>query len=128
LTALKHVTIAFTTATEGKNVQSVLDLVNEIYKQATTKISTGRINKAFDKIQSERSGAAKQGGKLPRIYYATQIAVNPITILMFVNDPGLFDENYRRYIVGRLQMLLPISEVPIRLLARQRIRQKKQNL
>jgi predicted GTPase len=39
-------------------------------------------------------------------------------MMMFVNDPGLFDENHRRYIVGRLRDLLPVAEVPIRLLAR----------
>ncbi len=48
----------------------------------------------------------------------TQVAVNPVTFVMFVNDPGLFDENYRRFIASRLRELLPIPEVPIRLLAR----------
>jgi predicted GTPase len=38
--------------------------------------------------------------------------------MMFVNDPGLFDEAHRRFIAGRLRDLLPIPEVPIRLLAR----------
>jgi predicted GTPase len=38
--------------------------------------------------------------------------------MMFVNDLGLFDENYRRFVIGRLRELLPVAEVPIRLLAR----------
>jgi predicted GTPase len=37
---------------------------------------------------------------------------------MFVNNPELFEENYRRFIIGRLRELLPVEEVPIRLLAR----------
>jgi GTP-binding protein len=52
------------------------------------------------------------------VYYVTQIAANPVTILMFVNNPALFDENYRRFVTGRLRDLLPVAEVPIRLLAR----------
>jgi len=119
LPGLKYVPIAFTTATEAKNIQSVLDLAAEIFKQATTPIPTAKLNKAFEVIKQERVGAAKRGrGGWPKIYYATQIAVNPITILMFVNRPALFEENYRRFIVGRLRELLPIAEVPIRLLAR----------
>ena len=55
---------------------------------------------------------------MPKIYYATQVAINPVTILMFVNRPELFDDNYRRFVVGRLQEMLPIEEVPVRLLAR----------
>jgi GTP-binding protein len=118
LPALKYAPIAFTTATEHRNVQSVLDLSAELFKQATTWITTGRLNKAFETIRNERAAPQKRGLRWPRIYYVTQIAVNPVTILMFVNDPALFDENYRRFVTGRLRDLLPIAEVPIRLLAR----------
>lgn len=119
LPGLKSAPIAFTTATEAKNVQGVLDLAAEIFKQTTTQISTARLNRVFEIIKQEKVGAAKRGkGGWPKIYYATQIAVNPITILMFVNKPELFEENHMRFIKGRLQSMLPIAEVPIRLLAR----------
>jgi len=119
LPGLRYAPIAFTTATEAKNVQSVLDLAAEIFRQTTTWIPTAKLNKAFEMIKAERVGSAKRGGGgWPKIYYAAQIAVNPVTILMFVNRPELFDENYRKFIVGRLRELMPIDEVPIRLLAR----------
>jgi GTP-binding protein len=118
LTGLRSAPLAFTTASEGKNVQSVLDLCGELHKQANTQISTGELNRAFEIIKEERTGSARRKTGFPKFYYATQIAVNPITILMFVNDPRLFDDNHKRYIVGRLRTLLPISEVPIRLLVR----------
>jgi len=118
LPGLKYAPIAFTTATEAKNVQSVLDLSAELFKQANTWITTGRLNKAFEIIRSEPSTPHKRSAKWPKIYYVTQVAVNPVTIMMFVNDPGLFDDNYRRFVASRLRELLPIAEVPIRLLAR----------
>ncbi len=121
LPGLRYAPIAFTTATEAKNVQSVLDLAAELFKQVTTQIPTAKLNKAFEIIKAEKVGATKGGkGGWPKIYYVTQIAVNPVTILMFVNRPELFEENYRRFIIGRLRELLPIEEVPIRLLARPR--------
>jgi GTP-binding protein len=119
LPGLSYTPIAFTTASEGKNVQSVLDLAAAMFKQATTWIPTVKLNKAFEVIKAERSGAAKRrSAGWPRIYYATQVAVSPVTILMFVNKPELFDENYRRFIVNRLKSMLPVEEVPIRLFAR----------
>ncbi|MHC4733982.1 MAG: ribosome biogenesis GTPase Der [Planctomycetota bacterium] len=118
LPVLKYAPIAFTTATKAKNVQSVLDLAADIFKQTTTRIPTAKLNKAFEIIKAERAGASKSRAGWPKIYYATQIAVNPITILMFVNKPKLFEENYIRFIKGRLQLMLPIGEVPIRLLTR----------
>ena len=119
LPGLRYAPIAFTTATEAKNVQSVLDLAAEIFKQTTTWIPTAKLNKAFEIIKQEKIGTAKGKKKgWPKIYYVTQIAVNPVTILMFVNRPELFEENYRRFIINRLRTILPIEEVPIRLLAR----------
>jgi GTP-binding protein len=119
LPGLKYAPLAFTTATQAKNVQSVLDLSAEIFKQTTTWIPTAKLNKAFELIKQENVGIANSGKRgRPKIYYATQIAVNPITLLMFVNKPELFEENYRRFIVNRLRSILPIEEVPIRLFAR----------
>ena len=119
LPGLRYAPLAFTTATEGKNIQSVLDLAAEIFKQTTTWIPTAKLNKAFESIKQEKVGASKGGKKgWPKIYYATQIAVNPITMLMFVNRPELFEENYRRFIVNRLRSLMSIDEVPIKLFAR----------
>ncbi len=122
--------IAFTTATKHKNVQSVLDLATELFKQAMTWLPTPKLNKALAIVREEQVGGGKHGR--PKIYYATQVAVNPVTILMFVNKPQLFDENYRRFVVGRLSNLLPVSEVPIRLLARShstgRTAEKRKNM
>jgi GTP-binding protein len=121
LPGLKCSPIAFTTATEGKNIQSVLDLATELYKQATTQIPTAKLNKALEAIREERAGSSKKIKKgRPKIYYATQIATNPVTILMFVNNPKLFEEKYRRFIINRLREMLDIEEVPVRLLARKR--------
>ena len=116
LPGLRHAPIAFTTATKAKNVKSVLDLTAELFKQATTWISTPKLNKAFEIIKETQPGSAKLGR--PKIYYATQVAINPVTILMFVNKADLFDDNYRRFVVARLSDLLPVAEVPIRLFVR----------
>ncbi|MBA7693204.1 GTPase Der [subsurface metagenome] len=109
LPALKHTPIAFITATEAKNVQSLLDLSASIYKQTSTWIPTPRLNKAFELIKAEKTGGVKRSkAGWPKIYYATQIAINPITMLMFVNKTELFDDNYLRYITSRLQSIQPI--------------------
>jgi len=118
LPGLRHAPIAFTTATDAKNVQSVLDLSAALLKQATTWVPTAKLNKAIEAIKSERVKAGRRKAKLPKIYYATQVAVNPVTVLTFVNDPRLFDEGYRRFLVGRLRELLGLEEVPIRLFVR----------
>jgi GTP-binding protein len=124
LPQLSYAPIAFTTASEGKNIQAVIDLAQELFKQATTKVSTPKLNKAIELITQERMGGKSKGGSLPRIYYATQVSANPITIIVFVNKVELFDENFRRYLVGKLRDFLGFAEVPIRLLVRPRRKEK----
>jgi GTP-binding protein len=120
LPQLSYAPIAFTTATESKNIQSVLDLARELYKQATTKISTSKLNKAIEQISSQRPGGKSKTSGFPKIYYATQVATKPVTILLFVNKTEFFGENYKRFLIGRLRDCLGFAEVPIRLLIRPR--------
>jgi len=119
LPGLRHAPIAFTTATESKNIQSVLDLASELHKQTSVKIPTAKLNKAFEIIRKKRFSTSKKTKKGSfKIYYATQIAANPITLLMFVNDPKRFEEKHRKIIINILREALGIEEVPIRLIAR----------
>ncbi len=118
LPGLRYAPIAFTTATDGKNVQSVLDLTTELFKQSTFEIPTPKLNKAVEIISEARIGVKRSKSGFPKIYYGVQVATGPITLLLFVNNPNSFDETYQRYIINRLRELLPIGEVPIRLLFR----------
>jgi len=120
LPALKFAPIALTTATEGKNIQSVLDLATEVFKQATTQVPTATLNKAIEKLSEERVGVSRNKKGFPKIYYGTQVSVGPVTILLFVNRPDLFDDNWQRFATGRLREYIGIEEVPIRLLFRAR--------
>ena len=120
LPGLKYAPIAFTTAKDGKNIQSVLDLATEIYKQSTTQIPTPLLNKAIKDISEHRVGGSRKKTGFPKIYYGTQVSTCPISILLFVNRPELFDDNFQRFAVNRLRELLDIQEVPIRLMLRKR--------
>lgn len=124
LPQLSYAPIAFTTATEGKNIQSVIDLAQELFKQATTKVSTPKLNKAIELITQERLGGVSRTPGLPKIYYATQVAIKPVTIILFVNKVDLFDENFKRFLVGKFRDTLGFAEVPIRLLIRPRRREQ----
>jgi len=118
LPGLAFAPIAFTAARTDRGVREVLDLAIELFGQATTQISTSQLNAVFEAIRAGHPAPARGGGQIPKLYYATQIGTNPVTILMFVNRPQCFDVNYRRFLVGQLRSRLPVAEVPIRLFAR----------
>jgi len=118
LPGLDYAPLSFITARDGKNVQSLLDLAGELYKQDRAQITTAQLNKALKAITDQRVPSARRKVGFPRIYYGTQVAGSPVTLLLFVNNPSVFDENYQRFLVNRMRDLLPFAEVPIRLLVR----------
>jgi len=114
---LKHLDfapIAFITAKDGKNVREVVDLSQHLFRQANERVTTSKLNEAVQHIVGERMPSFP-GGRRAKIYYATQTAVAPPTIVMFVNMPEHVDESYRRFMVNRFREMLPYDEVPIKL-------------
>jgi GTP-binding protein len=57
---------------------------------------------------------------VPKLFYATQIGVEPLQIMIFVNEPKLFRGQYERYLRNVLQGAFKCPEVPIRLVFRRR--------
>ncbi len=117
---LDYAPVAFVTASEARNVQSVLDLAKALYKQAAIRVPTRRLNEVLMEIVSLRGPSPKHGTARPKIYYGTQIGVCPPTLVLFVNNPSLIRPEYQRFLLNQLRERLPFAEVPIRLLLRAR--------
>jgi GTP-binding protein len=116
---LDYVPIAFITAKQGKNVYRVLNLAQNLHKQASARVSTGDLNRLVQQAV-ERQSPPSRHNRQPRIYYATQVAAAPPTIVLFTNGPDLFDETYLRYLLRTFRDTLPFHEVPIKLHVRTR--------
>jgi GTP-binding protein len=112
---LQYAPIALLTAKEGKNVDSAVDVALALHKQSHIRVTTGKLNEAMELVLNEREPMPKHGTKRIRIYYATQVATAPPTIVFFCNDPELVTQNYRRFMENRLRDILPFKEVPMRL-------------
>lgn len=116
---LHYVPFAFITAKDGKNVQKVLNLAQNLYKQASQRISTGDLNRVLREALLRREPPMRQNRR-PKIYYATQVDVHPPTVVLFTNGPELFDNPYQRFLLNHFRDNLPFKEVPIKLLLRNR--------
>jgi GTP-binding protein len=120
LPGLDYAPMTFTTAIQSRNVQATIDVAQSLFRQASTEVTTGRLNDALQRALDVRGPSSKRGTKSPKVFYATQVGVRPPTILLFVNDPTLIGEPYRRFLLNRMRTHLPFPEVPIRLLFRAR--------
>jgi GTPase len=114
-----HVPIAFVTGQTGKNVKALLNHAQMLFKQSRARVSTGRLNKLVQ-AAVERTPPPLYYHHLPKIYYATQVACQPPTIVLFCNNPEAISPQYRRYLLGVFRDQLEFGEVPIKLYLRKR--------
>ena len=115
--SIRHAPVAFVTARERRNIKKAINLAQSIFKQSRERVSTGRLNRVV-RSAITRNRPPISRNKIPKIYYATQVASQPPTIVMKCNDPDLFSNSWKRYLLGVLQEELPFSEVPIKLYLR----------
>lgn len=114
-----YVPISFITAKDGKNVFRVLNLAQSLFKQSTTRVPTGELNRVIREALDRRPPPVRKN-RSARLYYATQAAIQPPTIVCFTNGPELFDDWYHRYLLRQMREHLPYAEVPIKLYFRRR--------
>jgi GTPase len=118
---MRYVPIAFITGSTGKNVKALLNHAQMLFKQSRQRVTTSDLNRVVREAL-DRNPPPLHNNHRPRIYYGTQVSMEPPTIVLFCNEPTALDETYRRYLLGTFRESLPFGEVPIKLYLRKRIR------
>ena len=122
LPEVAYAPVVLTCATTGTGVREAIQLAGSLFEQSRRRVSTGELNAVIEAASARHSPKRTGGAKPGRIYYATQVATAPPTLVLFVNNIDAFDNAYRRYLLNQLRDRLPFPEVPIRLLFRPRRR------
>lgn len=127
LPGLSRAPIVFTSSTDRVGLEQVIEAAFDLYKQARKRVSTSKLNKAVEEIIASRGPSGRLGTQA-KVFYASQVASNPPTIVLVVNKKELFEGQYEKFLLNRLHEHLPFEEVPIRLLFRERNRAKLNDL
>jgi GTPase len=116
---MRYAPIAFITGQTGKNVKALLNHGQMLFKQSRARVSTGQLNRMLREAV-RRNPPPISHGREPKIYYATQVAIQPPTLVLFANDPKLIPKTYQRYLLNTFRDELSFDEVPIKLYLRRR--------
>jgi GTP-binding protein len=114
-----HTPIAFITGETGKNVKALLNHAQMLFKQSRERCTTGELNRLV-RAALERNPPPLYQNKRPKIYYATQVSVQPPTIVLMCANPQAFSATYMRYLLSVLRDQLTFGEVPIKLYMQKR--------
>jgi GTP-binding protein len=121
-----HVPVAFITGQTGKNVKALLNHAQMLFKQSLERVTTGQLNRLV-KAALEKHPPPMHGMVRPKIFYATQVGVQPPTIVLMCNEPRGFTEQYRRFLLRVLRDNLKFGEVPIKMYLQRRRRDDRRN-
>ncbi len=99
-------------ALTGQRVNKMLDAVDEVYSFRNLRISTGVLNDILTEAVLMNQPATVKGKRL-KIFYGSQVAVNPPKFLIFVNDKEIVHFSYERYIENKIREAFEYKGTPI---------------
>jgi len=99
-------------ARTGQRVNKILDTVDEVYSFRNLRISTGVLNDILTEAVLMNQPATVKGKRL-KIYYGTQVAVNPPKFIIFVNDKEIVHFSYERYLENKIRESFEYKGTPI---------------
>ncbi|NOY40471.1 MAG: ribosome biogenesis GTPase Der [Planctomycetes bacterium] len=116
---MRYAPIAFITGQSGKNVKALLNHGQMLFKQSRLRIPTGQLNRLLREA-IRNSPPPMYQNRRPKIYYGTQVGIQPPTLVLFCNNPQAISKPYQRYLLGAVRDQLNFEEVPIKLYLRKR--------
>ena len=105
----------FISALTGQRVERIFPLAALAVEQHRRRVSTSVVNEVLQEALSWRTPPTTRGGRQGKVYYGTQVAVRPPSFTLFVNDPKLFGDTYRRYVERQIREGLGFEGSPLRL-------------
>jgi GTP-binding protein len=111
---LNHCPALFLSAIKKRNLEKIFPALSEVHVERRKRITTGSLNK-FIEACLQKCHPPLVIGKRLRIYYMTQVETNPPKFVLFVNNPTLMTESYRKYLINQFRETFQFSGCPLTL-------------
>lgn len=116
---LSYAPIIFVSAKTKQRLSKLPGMIKEVYEHANRRVQSSTLNNVLMDALAANPTPSTNGRRL-RVYYATQVAVQPPTFVVFVNDPDLMHFSYARYLENQIREAFDFSGTPIHLIKRKR--------
>ena len=122
---LDYAPVLVASALTGENIDKLFAFIEKVRRAARERIGTGVLNRLLRSAFAANPPAMISGRRL-KLFYAAQASGNPEATLeppefaIFVNEPRLLTDTYRRYLEARIRKAQPFAGLPIILTLRPR--------
>ena len=119
LAYMPYAPVVFLSALTGSRVDKLFPMIQEVYKQNNSRITTGALNSVLADATTRVQPPTDKGRRL-KIYYMTQASSKPPHFVIFCNDARLFHFSYQRYLENQIREVFGLQGTPIRITIRQK--------
>ena len=116
---LSYVPVLFISALTRQRIHQVLPTTMEVVEARRHRLTTSEFNQILHDAYDKTMPPSRSGRSL-RLYFGTQVGIEPPTFVIFVNDPELVHFSYQRYIENCIRAYYPFTGTPIRIYFRPR--------
>jgi GTP-binding protein len=116
LNFMDYVPILFISAKTGQRLDQVLPAALRVQEERMARITTAMLNRLLREAQDAHPPPSHAGRQL-KIYYASQVRVDPPTFVLHVNDTKLFHFSYQRYLENKFREVYGFIGTPIKILS-----------
>ena len=116
---LSYAPIIFVSAKTKQRLTKIPPILKEIHEVRSRRISSSVLNDVLMDAIAMNPTPTDKGNRL-KIYYMTQVAIQPPTFVTFVNDVELMHFSYERFLENRIRSAFGFEGTPIHMITRQR--------
>lgn len=116
---LDYAPIVFLSAKENKRVHTLFPAINQAHDAYFRRISTSVLNDVIADAIAMFPPSEFNGGKI-KLYYCSQVGIEPPTFAFFVNEPKYLHFSYYRYLENQIRKNFDFFATPIKLEFRKR--------
>ncbi|MGN5881800.1 ribosome biogenesis GTPase Der [Staphylococcus simulans] len=116
---LDYAPIAFVSAKDKQRLRTLFPLINEASQNHKKRVQSSTLNEVITDAISMNPTPTDKGRRL-KVFYATQVAIEPPTFVVFVNDEELMHFSYKRYLENQIRDAFGFEGTPIKIIPRKR--------
>ncbi|SDB91391.1 GTP-binding protein [Pelagirhabdus alkalitolerans] len=116
---LDYAPIVFLSALTKKRIHTLIPQIKLASENHALRVETNVLNDVIMDAVAMNPTPTMNGKRL-KVLYATQVAVQPPTFVVFVNDPELMHFTYERFLENRIRDAFGFEGTPIKIYARRR--------
>ncbi|TVQ40656.1 MAG: ribosome biogenesis GTPase Der [Spirochaetaceae bacterium] len=111
---LEFAPVVAISARDGAGLDALLRTSNNVFRRLNTRIETARLNQALARWVA-RTPPPLAHRRPWKLRYITQVGVNPVVFVLFVNRSKRFPDAYLAYIRNQIRKEFGLADIPIQI-------------